>query len=252
MRLRVYLAGDVQLLVGDRLVREDRFPGAQGRLVFAMLAAEHDRAVSRDELEAELWPAGPPAAAETALRAVVSKVRTLLGNADMDGSALAHAFGAYRLHLPPDAWIDIRAAADAIHRAEPAVRDGDLREAVGWGRAAATISSRPFLPSADGPWARTWRERLRDIRVRSLDVLATAWLTTGDPAQAARDAEAAIAIEPYREPSYRLLIRALDAMGDRADALRAYERLRDRLASDLGSDPSPETQRLHLEVLRAG
>jgi len=250
--LRIYLTGDVTLESSRGYLRQDRFPGAQGRLVFALLAAEHDRAVSRGEIEAELWPDGAPASAETALRAIVSKVRRALADTDLDGQALAHAFAAYRLHLPPDSWVDVRAAADAIHRAEPAIRDGELQEAVGWGRAAATISSRPFLPSADGPWAHAWRERLRDIRVRSLDVLATAWLTTGDAAQAARDAEAAIAIEPYREPSYRLLIRALDAMGDRADALRAYERLRDRLANDLGSDPSPETQELHLEILRAG
>jgi len=47
------------------------------------------------------------------------------------------------------------------------------------------------------------------------------------------------------------LIRALDAMGSRAEALRAYERLRERLADDLGADPSLETQELHLAILRA-
>jgi DNA-binding SARP family transcriptional activator len=248
--LRIYLTGDLTIESDRGYARQDRFPGAQGRLVFAMLAAEHDRAVTRDELEAELWPDGPPAAADPALRAVVSKVRGVLADAGLDAAGLDHALGAYRLRLPDDAWIDERVAADAIHRAEPAIHAGDLQEAVGWGRAAASISARPFLPFADGPWARSWRMRLRDIRVRSLDVLATAWLALGDAAQAARDAEAAIAIEPFREPSHRLLIRALDAMGDRADALRAYERLRDRLADELGADPSPETQRLHLELLR--
>jgi DNA-binding SARP family transcriptional activator len=250
--LRIYLTGDVTIESDLGYLRQDRFPGSQGRLVFALLAAEHERPVSRDEIEAELWPAGAPSAPETALRAIVSKLRRVLADAGLHGATLAHAFGAYRLHLPPDAWVDALAAADAIHRAEPAIRDGDLLEAVGWGRAAATIGSRPFLPGADGPWARGWRTRLRDIRIRALDVLAAAWLAAGDPAQAARDAEAAISMEPYREPSHRLLLRALHASGNRGEALRAYERLRRRLAEDLGADPSPETQELHLEILRSG
>jgi len=177
--LRIYLTGDVTIESEAGYVREDRFPGAQGRIVFAMLAAEHDRPVARDEIEAELWPEGPPSAPDTALRALVSKLRGTLAEARLPGDSLAHAFGAYRLHLPADAWVDARAAADAIHRAEPAIRLGELDEAVGWGRAAATIASREFLVGADGPWARSWRDRLRDIRVRSLDVLAAAWLSVG-------------------------------------------------------------------------
>jgi DNA-binding SARP family transcriptional activator len=251
VRLRIHLAGDVAIVAGERHVRQERLPGLQGRTVFAMLAAEHDRAVSRDEIEAELWPDDVPAAPETALRAIVSKLRGVLADAGLAGGTLAHAFGAYRLHLPPDAWVDVLAAVEAVHRAEPAIRARDLASAVGWGRAAATIAARPFLLGAQGPWTGGWRDRLRDVRVRALDVLATAWIEVGDPEQAARDAHAAVAMEPYRESSHRLLLRALDASGNRAEALRAYERLRERLADELGVDPGPEIQAVYLEILRS-
>lgn len=39
--------------------------------------------------------------------------------------------------------------------------------------------------------------------------------------------------------------------GDRAEAVRVFAALRERLRDELGIDPSKETQLLHLEALRA-
>ena len=38
------------------------------------------------------------------------------------------------------------------------------------------------------------------------------------------------------------------ALGNRAEALRVYERCRALLAKELGTDPSPETQTVHREI----
>ena len=48
--LRIYLTGDICLTKDGNLLRADRLPGRQGRLVFAHLASERPRTVSRDEL----------------------------------------------------------------------------------------------------------------------------------------------------------------------------------------------------------
>jgi DNA-binding SARP family transcriptional activator len=40
--------------------------------------------------------------------------------------------------------------------------------------------------------------------------------------------------------------------GNTAQALAAYERLRTKLADELGASPSPETESAFLEILRAG
>lgn len=250
-RLRIYLAGGLAIEHGDTLVREDRFPGLQGRVVFAMLAVAHGSSVSRHELEDELWGAAPPSAPDTAIRAIASKLRGLLADGGLDGNVLASAFGAYQLNLPADTWIDVEVAADAIHRAEPALRQGNLRDAVGWGRVADSIAMRPLLAGSDGPWVTGMREQLQQVRLRALECLSAAWLAFGDPGQAARDAKEAVFLDPFREPSHRLLIRSLFLEGNRAGALRAYERCRSVLADELGADPSAETEAVYLEVLRA-
>lgn len=250
--IRVYLAGTIRLERASVLLGESELPGRQGRVAFAMLAAEHGRAISKDELAEELWGGDPPAAWETALRAILSKIRGALGRLGLDGhEAVAHAFGCYQLRLPPDAWVDVDAAADAAHRAESALRDGDAVNAMGWSLAANAITRRGFLPGEDGPWAERRRAELGTIRVRALECRAQILLDRGEHQAAARDAEIVIGLEPFRETSHRLLMRAHAAAGNQAEALRAFERCRRTIGEELGAGPSTETEALYLEILRS-
>jgi DNA-binding SARP family transcriptional activator len=68
---------------------------------------------------------------------------------------------------------------------------------------------------------------------------------------AVRHAREAVAIEPFRETSYQLLMRAHAAVGNRAEALRVYERCRNLLSEELGVPPSPQTEAVYLDVLTA-
>jgi DNA-binding SARP family transcriptional activator len=63
-------------------------------------------------------------------------------------------------------------------------------------------------------------------------------------------AREAIDLEPDRESSHQRLMRAEAALGNRAEAVRAYHRCRDLLREELGVDPSSETQALFTRILR--
>lgn len=250
--LRIYLAGNICLERGSSLLTSERLQGRQGRVAFAFLAAEHGRAVSREEIAEELWPGDLPRAWDVALRALMSKLRTALGEVGLDGSkTLASAFGCYQLRLPPDAWVDLEAATDAIHRAESELHAGRHQEANGWTLVANSIARRPFLPGEEGPWSARRRAELHDIRVRALECRAEIQIWKGQHALAARDAETVLALEPFRETSYRLLMRAHAGAGNPAQALRVFEQCRALLADELGTSPSGETQELYLDILRS-
>jgi SARP family transcriptional regulator, regulator of embCAB operon len=246
--LRIYLTGELALESGSVLIREDRLPRRQGRLAFAYLVSERVRSVSRDELAELLWPGVPPAAWEVAISALVSKLRALLVEAGLDGNVIATAFGCYQLRLPAGAWIDTEAALESLHESEGALRADDPARAYPSAVVAAAILRRPFLPGADGPWIESRRAVLEAALLRALDCLTELHCWNREPALALRSAEEAVRMEPYREPGYQRLMRAHLAAGNRAGALRVYQRCRRLLAKELGTQPSPETDAVLAEV----
>jgi DNA-binding SARP family transcriptional activator len=233
-------------------VDEQRFPGRQGRILFAYLAAQNGRPVPRDELAELLWSEELPATWEKALRVLMTKLRALLEECGIDGStALTSAFGCYKLTLPAGTWIDVNAAVDSVGRAEAALAAGDLAEAHAQATVAAALSRRSFLPGEEGSWVEEKRGELRGVLVRSLECLRDASFASGEFPEAVRHAEEVTELEPFRESGYRRLMEAHAAAGNPAEALRVYERCRRFLADELGAYPSPETEAAYLEILRA-
>lgn len=246
--LRIYLAGSICLERGSVMVPESRFAGRQGRLAFALLATRRREPVAREDVAEAVWGGAMPPAWDIAVRAIVSRLRRLLEEVGVE-DGVRSAFGAYRLALPDDAWVDVEAADDAVHRAEAALAGEDGDRATGWAVVAASITARPFLPGEDGAFAEGWRRRLVDIRVRALETRGKALLTSGQFALAARDAKAALALAPFRETALQLLMRAHAEAGNPAEALSAYDRTRRLIADELGVDPSLETEALFADIL---
>ncbi len=236
---------------GTRL-DEQRFPGRQGRILFAYLAAQKGRPVPRDELAELLWGEELPATWEKALRVLMTKLRALLSECGIDGtSALTSAFGCYQLTLPAGAWIDVHAAASALERAETALAAGDLDYARAQASTAAELARRVFLPGEDGPWVEDQRRDLRDVLVRALECLRDAALANEEFGDAVRYAAEITELEPFRESSYRALMQAHASAGDPAEALRVYERCRRFLADELGAYPSAESEAAYRELLQS-
>lgn len=252
MPLRIYLTGRVLVEDDGRILLDERhLMGRQGRLVFAHLACEHLRAVSRDELAGELWLDTVPPSWERSLSSIISKLRALLASAGLPNVALNGSFGQYQLALPADAWIDVEAATRAIDRAESALRGDELEEALGWAHAAYQISRRTFLMGEDGPWVTLKRSKLRDVLLRANECLSEPSIWPKEPEYAVRYATEAVNLAPFRETSYQLLMRAHFAVGNRAEALRVYERCRCFLSEELGVSPSSQTEAVYLDILRS-
>jgi SARP family transcriptional regulator, regulator of embCAB operon len=252
MPLRIYLTSRVLVEEsGTILLDERRLMGRQGRLAFAYLVSEHLRAVSKDELAEELWLGAVPPSWERSLRALISKLRTLLASANLPDVALNSSFGHYQLSLPADVWIDIEAAIEALDRAESALRGGKTQDAWGWAQTAYQISRRSFLMGEEGPWVTLKRSELREVLVRAHECLSEPSIWHEEPEYAVKHAKEAVAIEPFRETSYQLLMRAHAAVGNRAEALRVYERCRSLFSEEIGVSPSSQTEAVYLEILRS-
>lgn len=244
---RIHLCGRLTARVAGRRV-EEALPGRQGRLLFAYLVLNRRRPLSRGELLDALWPEDAPAAAESALAALLAKLRRALGAQAIAGR---HDI---RLSLPEDAWVDVEAAADGLHRAESAVAQGDWVRAWGPARVALHIAERVFLPGHEAPWITAERHRLADVLLRTHECVAAGGLGLGGPelAAAERSAHRLIELAPLRESGYRHLMRVLVAHDNVGEALLVYERVRRRLREELGIAPGTATQALHQSLLQGG
>lgn len=248
--LRVYLTGEVAVERGDRLLRDSELGGRQGRLALVFLVIERERPVTQSELAEVLWPEGLPPSWPVALSAVVSKLRHRFATLGLDRDrVIANAFRCYQFRPPAGTWIDLEAAAAALHLAEGAVQANEPKNAYGSSLIATTIARRPFLTGEDAVWIGTQRQRLHELLVRALDCRVEALMANNEPALALSQAQAAVQLEPYRESGYRRLMQLLVSRGDRAQAVKVYEQCRRLLADELGIAPSSETEAVYRSLL---
>jgi DNA-binding SARP family transcriptional activator len=246
-RLRVALSGRTAI---SRDGKEYVLGGRHPCVLFAILAGERHRAVSRDELADALWGEEPPDSWQSSLRVTLSKVRAFLLTAGFDSEALRSGAGGYQLRLGEKVEVDTEAAAHEVDLAERALAAKDPESATRFARGARAVLSSPFVPGGEGPWLDTRREEIRSLLVPALDAEAEARTATGEAATAIAAATEAVKLEPYHESAYRALMRAHTAAGNKAEALAWYERCRRLLAEELAVDPAPATQALHVQILR--
>ena len=202
----------------------------------AYLLLNRERHVGREELIGAVWPSQAPVSQDAALRTLLSRLRSGLGASVLSGR------DELILSLPEPVWVDLEAASAELQRATQALERGDPRGAWALAQIPLNIASRGLLPGLQAAWVESPRRELEDIRLRALEVVGEAGLRMGGAqlTSVERAARALIEAEPYRESGYMLLIRALSAHGNVAEAMRMFERLRGLLRDELGTVPSPE------------
>ena len=241
---RIQLCGRLVMKLHGRRI-EEALPGSKGQLAFGYLVLNRLRPIDRDELLAAVYGADATPDYQPRLSVLLSKLRRALGPELLEGRARIE------LMLPADAFVDVEAALEALHRAESHVANAEWAEAWGPSGVAYHVASRPLLRGHDQPWLDTWRRRLDHVRLRGLECFAAARLGLGGPTlpQAADCARRLIELAPFRETGHVILMEALERSGNVAEALRVYDGLRIMLRDELGIAPSPSVQSVYRRLL---
>lgn len=185
--------------------------GAPDALLLAWLALEGP--TPRERLAALLWPESPADAARNALRQRLFRLKRQTGLELVAGTQLlALAAGVHHDLAGPDAAPELLAALPA---------DAAAGELADW--------------LAHQRQARRGGERQRLLtRIEALE-------TDGDPQAALPLAEQLLAQDALSEEAHRRLMRLHYLAGDRAAALRAFDRCEQQLKHELGTRPSAAT-----------
>ncbi|MER7500927.1 BTAD domain-containing putative transcriptional regulator [Nonomuraea pusilla] len=239
--MRVGLLGPFEVRNLDGVVVE--VPGVRLRALLAALALEPGRVVTRARLVDWIWGERPPADEVNALQALVSRLRRVLPDGVVEADS-----GGYRLAVAPDD-VDVcrfERLVGQARAAEPAARADLLRSALAlWrGTAMADIALRDS-DAFDAVVA-----RLDELHVAALGDRVDADIRLGRGSELVSELTGLVAAYPLREGFVAALMRALAEAGRAAEALTVYQRTRERLADELGADPSAELSALHTALLR--
>ncbi len=245
---RIQLCGRLSVEIGG-VQLSGRLRGKQVPLLLAYLVLNRGRPVSRDELIDALWPHQAPVSQDAALRTLLSRLRSSLGADILTGR------DEVVLTLPEPVWIDVEAAAAEVSRALEALEQGDARRAWALAQVPFNIASRGLLPGSQAAWLEAPRRELEEVHLLALEVIGRASLAMGGVAgtqvqSAERAGRTLIETEPYRESGYILLMQALAARGNVAEAMRVFDALRTLLRDEIGTSPSPEAIAAHDRLLR--
>jgi DNA-binding SARP family transcriptional activator len=221
--VHVRLLGELEVEAGGK-----RIEPPASRRAWSLLAwlALHPGEHPRSAVAAAFWPDVLDSSARASLRSAAWALRRALGP-EADGALTG---GRDRIGL--------RCETD-LARFEAAVAGGDLET-------AATCCRGPLLADLDEDWVLEARD---EHAHRVSAVLARLAERAPTPQEAVEHARRRLALDPLDEAAARDLMERLAAAGDRAGALAAGDRLRERLRTQLGIALAPQT-RVLIERLR--
>jgi DNA-binding SARP family transcriptional activator/TolB-like protein/Tfp pilus assembly protein PilF len=212
--------------------------GKKARALLGYLCLFAGERVARGRLAGMLWDRVPDSQARTSFRQALRELSSAMG--PLADELISGDRDTVRLESGA-CWID----ALAVLSSEPLPSHSSRAD-------LASLCSGQLLEELDGTsasfdqWLLTERtrftDRLRGLLEGELHQLDRAGT---DAEKRAMSARRVIAFDPTHEGASRTLMRALSDMGERAQALREYERCREALRFTLDVEPSSETRALY-------
>lgn len=214
----------------------------KARVLLKRLAASVGEPVSVDELVEVVWADSPPRNPADQISVLVSRLRAVLG-----ADRLPRTDAGYRLAAD---WFDLAELDDRVAEIGSQLSAGDQAASLASAHAVLSLAAGTLLPEETDGWTDALRPAADRLVARGRLLAAEAARLAGELDAARAAAQAVLDSDPYDEAALRLAMRADAQAGRPAVALAAYAELRQRLADDLGTDPAPETDELHLAVMR--
>jgi len=240
MTVEFRLLGDVEVRIdGHRL----DIGHARRRCVLVALLIDVNHAVSPEQLVDRVWSDQPPRRARNSLAGYVSRVRTLL--ADAQGVVISRGPAGYMLTtdaLSVDLHRFRHLAAQARTTADP------VQAAALFDRALGEWSGEPFM-FLDTPWVNEVRSGVQAERFAVELDRNDAALRAGRHADLLADLIAGLSAHPLDERLAAQLMLAQYRCGRQGDALDTYRQTRTRLIDQLGVEPGQLLSQVHQRIL---
>jgi DNA-binding SARP family transcriptional activator len=242
--LRVSLVGPFSVTRGEHPLAERELASRKGRTLLKLLVVERPRTVSAERIADVLW-GEPPDRHQRVVAQLVSRLRAVLGKEALDGGPEGYRISQELFDVDLDEASRFIEEAEGRAATEPALALVAVSAGLEILQRGAVLEDEPY---AD--WVEPARSFAGNLRSRAMRSGWIAALQSGDYEGAVDFARSAAEDDDLDEEAWRALMTAYHRSGRTAMALDVYDRLRTHLAEEIGVDPAPETQALHLLMLR--
>ncbi len=228
------------------------FPTRRAKLLFAYLALFRQRSHPRETLLGALWGDEREDMARKHLRTELHRLRrTLEPSRGLAGTILAVDTHTVALNPGIIRGVDVEQFETRLQSVAGAPGQHITPEQATLLRRGVELYRADLLEGVYEDWCLAERDRLKVLLQRALERLMAFHRERGDWAAAVTHARRLLECNPFAEHVHRELMRLLYAMGDRPAALREYQRYEAFLRRELGTEPMPESQRLHQGIVDA-
>jgi DNA-binding SARP family transcriptional activator/Tol biopolymer transport system component/tRNA A-37 threonylcarbamoyl transferase component Bud32 len=235
-------------ILGPLQVFDDARPLALGgrrqRAVLAHLILRANHTVGAEQLVDGLWGDEPPETARNTLQTYVYRLRKVLGEERLEGRD-----GGYVLTAGPEE-VDAARFEAIVKDAKRLSASDPAAAATRFGDALALWRGAPLGDLGEEPSLRGEIARLDELHLSATEHRISAEIASGRNSTVVSELEALTARYPLRERMWANLMLALHRGGRQAEALSAYQRAREVLSEELGTEPSKELQHLNEQILR--
>jgi DNA-binding SARP family transcriptional activator len=239
-----------ELLGPLRIVNDDgvhRINAPKVETLLAALLVRANRAVTSEELTAEIWGASPPRRSRAALHVYISQLRKTFVRPDADEAVIRTSSSGYVLDLA-DAELDVVELQRLHARGRAAA--GRPEEALRHFTSAAELFRGPVLAgSRDGLIVSAFGRWADETRLECQESIARLSLLTGRHREVIGDLANWVDENPLHETLREQLMLALHRSGRRADALEVFQSARKVLRDELGLEPGDSLRRLQSAIL---
>jgi DNA-binding SARP family transcriptional activator len=240
------LLGPVRAWHGDE---EIDLGTPQQRAVLAVLLLADGAPVQVDDVIERVWGENPPRSARGILRTYIYRLRRVLEAASPESDLIEFVAGSYRIKST-GYDLDARKFTDLVRQAEDVKRfdASSARESL---RSALSLWKGIALQGCEADWIMSRRDGLESRRIDAMIALFPLELSGGEPGGLLTELGDLWRGQQTHEKLAELYMTGLTQKNQRSSALAVYDEVRHVLQTELGIDPSPELQALHLQILRA-
>ena len=228
----------------------DGFDARKVQELFCYLLLHGKHSLARETLSSILWPETTTAQSKKNLRQALWQLQTALGSQTepVNGRILLVESEWVGLNTEANIWLDVAVfeqVYNLVQKIPGKELDTPLAEKL---EHAVQLYQGPLLEGWYEDWCLSERERLQNMYLAMLDKLMSYCEPRHDYETSILYGLRIMCFDRCRERTHQRLMRLYYLLGDRAEALRQYERCAAALNEELGVKPSKSTLALYKQI----